>query len=225
MSKPLKNLPYNLLCNKPQSNVVELIRKRVCSICRVEKDLTINNFYTSSSRPCGYRYDCRTCEKVRRDNRAAKDKKQEFDVVMQNGKFCSTCQITKSAINFGRNTHTADGFHGRCKSCQHEYARTAPRKKINHETVRKHVLWSSYRIRPQDYTRLLSEQGFACAVCKKPHAEEKHKKLVVDHCHKSGKVRGLLCSKCNSGLGYFEDSAIAFRNAAAYLEKSSHHGS
>ena len=44
------------------------------------------------------------------------------------------------------------------------------------------------------------------------------KRLAVDHCHKTGKIRGLLCTKCNIGLGYFNDDVILLKNSIRYLE-------
>jgi hypothetical protein len=51
-----------------------------------------------------------------------------------------------------------------------------------------------------DYTRLLQSQNSLCAICMTPH----HKRLHVDHCHETGRVRGLLCGPCNTALGKYE---------------------
>ena len=67
-----------------------------------------------------------------------------------------------------------------------------------------------------DYDLLFEHQRGACASCKRRSART----LCVDHCHATGKVRGLLCSKCNLGIGHFEDNPILLRAASAYLEAS-----
>ena len=72
-----------------------------------------------------------------------------------------------------------------------------------------------YGITPDDYDRLLMEQGGVCAVCKRPPADKQ--RLCVDHCHTTNKVRGLLCSKCNTGLGQFDESPGSLLSAIAYL--------
>ena len=56
-------------------------------------------------------------------------------------------------------------------------------------------------------------------ICKAPETLQ-NKNLAVDHCHKTGKVRGLLCSKCNKGLGLFKDSKELLTTAIEYLEES-----
>ena len=67
-----------------------------------------------------------------------------------------------------------------------------------------------------DYDVLFRRQRGACAICKRRSART----LCVDHCHATGKVRGLLCSKCNLGIGQLEDNPILVRAASAYLEAS-----
>ena len=70
-----------------------------------------------------------------------------------------------------------------------------------------------YGMLPGDYTSLLEAQGGICAICQSamvlPH---------VDHCHQTGRVRGILCLRCNSGIGMFGDSPSTVRRAASYLE-------
>jgi hypothetical protein len=77
-------------------------------------------------------------------------------------------------------------------------------------------LKENYGISREDYDRMFSEQKGLCAICKNP--PDGDKPLNVDHCHSTGKVRKLLCTKCNFGLGYFRDN-ISFLDAAAeYLK-------
>ena len=75
-------------------------------------------------------------------------------------------------------------------------------------------LKSNFGISLKDYNDLLLKQGNLCAICFQP---EKNKRLAVDHNHKTGKVRGLLCQKCNRGLGLFNDDSILVENAYKYL--------
>jgi hypothetical protein len=67
----------------------------------------------------------------------------------------------------------------------------------------------------EDYQAMLLRQGGVCGICKRPPGK---RRLSVDHCHKTGQVRGLLHSNCNSGIGFYGDDARLTREAAAYLE-------
>jgi hypothetical protein len=70
-----------------------------------------------------------------------------------------------------------------------------------------------YGLTLEDYRALLARQGKACAICKKSVP-----RLCIDHCHATGKVRGLLCNKCNTGLGCYADDPKLTAAATAYLE-------
>jgi hypothetical protein len=73
-----------------------------------------------------------------------------------------------------------------------------------------------------DYDQMLEQQGGLCAICGREETQintktDKPFSLAVDHCHKTGAVRGLLCMKCNRGLGLFEDNIEVLKKALAYL--------
>lgn len=75
-----------------------------------------------------------------------------------------------------------------------------------------------------DYKRLSEAQGHRCAICGRPeldrHAKGGHKRLAVDHNHKTGEVRGLLCRGCNTGIGSLREDPVLLQRAAAYLLES-----
>jgi hypothetical protein len=81
---------------------------------------------------------------------------------------------------------------------------------------RRHAL-KRYGLTHHAYEVLLSQQNGVCAICGNYPANGK--RLAVDHCHKSEKVRGLLCGKCNTGLGQFNEDPITLRVAVDYLER------
>ena len=72
------------------------------------------------------------------------------------------------------------------------------------------------------YQDILSQQNFVCAICKNPEKVKHNRKtislLAVDHDHETGKIRGLLCSRCNQGLGHFDDNPEKLRSGIKYLE-------
>ncbi len=71
-----------------------------------------------------------------------------------------------------------------------------------------------YGISVEDYDAMLMQQGGVCRICKR----QSRRRLIVDHCHKTDKVRGLLCLKCNSALGFYGDDPRLTRAATAHLE-------
>src|SRR6267142_4841583 len=73
-----------------------------------------------------------------------------------------------------------------------------------------------YGISMEEYHALMRRQGGACAICKKIP----EKPLCIDNCHLTGKVRGLLCTKCNSGIGFYEDDPNRLRAAIDYLARA-----
>lgn len=78
-------------------------------------------------------------------------------------------------------------------------------------------LIKTYGINLYDYHDLLKKQDGSCFICRK---KVSNKRLVVDHCHKTGIVRGLLCSKCNTGLGSFGDNTDSLERAIFYLKEA-----
>lgn len=92
-------------------------------------------------------------------------------------------------------------------------------RRKNPEKVKHNNLRHSFGISLVDYNRLCDEAGFQCQICRRPEGvgTKKSWRLAVDHDHKSGKVRGLLCGECNTGLGKFKDSLGLLRAAAQYL--------
>jgi hypothetical protein len=78
-----------------------------------------------------------------------------------------------------------------------------------------------YGITWEEYTELLTKQGGGCSICGSTKGSKKAALLFVDHDHKTGKVRGLLCIRCNYMLGYSRDSIANLRRGIQYLEKAS----
>ena len=75
-----------------------------------------------------------------------------------------------------------------------------------------------YGITIKDYDKMYEDQNGKCAICKKEKTIKNN--FYVDHCHKTKKVRGLLCMRCNSGIGYFKDNTQLMKKAIEYLKES-----
>jgi hypothetical protein len=77
---------------------------------------------------------------------------------------------------------------------------------------------STYGISLERFGQMIAEQDGRCAICRElPMGRGKGDMLVIDHCHQSGDVRGLLCGHCNIAIGLMSDSPDRLRQAAAYL--------
>lgn len=104
-----------------------------------------------------------------------------------------------------------------CSTCStnrlKEYSKANPDKIWNKNCKR------LYGIDYNDYNTMLTEQNNSCAICKSTSAGRGHKHFSVDHDHITGKVRGLLCHNCNTGLGQFKDNTQLLTEAVNYLTK------
>ena len=131
-------------------------------------------------------------------------------------KFCRVCEKVKSKNDFYKNKSYADGYASKCKECSRYYQRDREEHKkpeaISYQLQRK------YGIDFETYNRMFDEQNGCCAICN-THQSELKKRLAVDHCHETGKVRALLCSPCNTSLGGFRDNTTLLQNAITYLNE------
>jgi hypothetical protein len=87
----------------------------------------------------------------------------------------------------------------------------------NREKVRDLQRRRLYGMNPGDFKRMLAEQNNCCAICARPFLNSKN--TNVDHDHASGRIRGILCGKCNRGLGYFGDNLAGLQRAVDYLKR------
>jgi hypothetical protein len=163
--------------------------------------------------------------------------------IARNGrKQCTRCRKTKAVTSYTRLSGTSDGFREHCKQCakqynaayfanlseeekQRRYQRDKEWKAANVERMR--ISWhraklKKYGMTQQDYEQLLLAQNGVCAICRR---EERGKvngrtlPLSIDHDHTTGRVRGLLCGKCNTSLGGFEDNQTFIMSALTYLQR------
>ena len=146
-------------------------------------------------------------------------------------KKCPSCKLEKSLFDFtirqsGKRIGQAVSY---CKTCSVEKSKE---RKERDPSIYRRVEWPSklkniYGITVDDYYRMLENQGGGCAICGTFVPSQRKRKFIktemffVDHCHSTGKVRGLLCAKCNRGLGYFEDNPSRLEMAAVYLKENS----
>lgn len=118
----------------------------------------------------------------------------------------------KDNIKERRKSRTAKQVK-KTKKYQKEY------RKINPSKFKYGTLKFNYGITKEEYDSMLVNQDYKCAICKIDRCTT-GRSMSVDHCHKTNKIRGLLCHKCNLGLGHFKDNIELLLIAIEYLKKS-----
>lgn len=169
-----------------------------CTKCNRDKPL--DEFHKDRTRRDGHAGQCKACKRAYRNSRYRKDRSRELS---QQRRY--------------RSTHKEKIAAGQKRRRQQRPGRV---RRIS----RSSTLKQRYGITAQDYNRMLASQNGVCAVCGNPETRKKRGgtiRLAVDHCHKTGKVRGLLCSRCNLSIGRFEDDPELLEKAAAYLKATS----
>lgn len=130
-------------------------------------------------------------------------------------KRCNICGEVKPLDDFHKSSSRKDGRQGRCKACNIHVARAwrkgAPPRADNAERGRRQRL-SKYGMTLEEFESIADGQSGKCSLC-----DEVPTKLVVDHDHETGIVRGLICDPCNRGLGAFRDDPIRLKRAIQYL--------
>ncbi|AKL88331.1 endonuclease VII [Gordonia phage GMA6] len=147
---------------------------------------------------------------------------------------CKTCNASKGAEEFPPSDRYKSGHLPSCRACynskarkryadneEHRELRKAHARKAHTKRVRTALdlrkdRLSRYGVTVTWFSQRLKRQRGRCAICRRkmPYT------LCVDHCHETGKVRGLLCISCNRGLGFFADDPKRMQRAIEYLERS-----
>lgn len=162
---------------------------KICTKCGEDKP--VSSFHKNRD---GFRPDCKTCNNARSNGWHARNK-------------------DRSIKYYDENRHVLNA------QSREWYVKNKDRAKAS---ARKSQ-FKKYNISPEQYLRQYEIQKGMCAVCGGlglicGHGN-KGEVLHVDHCHRTGAVRGLLCTRCNPGIGFLKDDPIILRKAAAYLEK------
>ncbi len=140
-------------------------------------------------------------------------------------KKCTKCGEEKPATikYFPSDKRNKSGIAARCRKCRQAY-RKRWRKEINPEAAkrlyRKAHFKKLYNITIEDYDRMYFKQNGVCMTCGKPETTKNQwgiRRLSVDHDHKTGKVRGLLCTCCNRLIGLARDDVSTLKRIIEYL--------
>ncbi|MGW4564554.1 endonuclease VII domain-containing protein [Streptomyces sp. NPDC004561] len=169
------------------------------------RDLPLAAFARDRNRRDGLQAHCRECAADysaahyrRRREAMGKPVREKADVPAGH-KLCRTCGQSKPHSERHRHATASDGLSARCKACRAALGRQDHPKR-------------QYGLTEVERDRMIASWGGVCCICLA--AVPVH----VDHCHETGRVRGVLCLSCNAALGQFKDQPEVIRRAAAYVE-------
>lgn len=137
-------------------------------------------------------------------------------------KTCIKCKETKPCTDYHKAKSTVDKRQSSCKLCDNARRKALYDKDPNNSRISSYKI--KYGLTIKGYDTILKNQNGCCAICgtakniRIVNGKEQHTYLVVDHCHKTEKVRGLLCYTCNVGLGMFRDNTEYLKTAIEYLD-------
>lgn len=145
-------------------------------------------------------------------------------------KVCSVCKLIKVLAEFHKSKSTKDGHCYRCKTCDYQ-ARIKYRteRKLQYQFVtRKEYRKRVYGLTDDNFNAIWDKQNGKCPVCDKLLTDglgTNHlpSKAVIDHCHDTGRIRGILCTMCNKGLGLLGDNVHGLTKAIQYLRQHEVH--
>jgi len=137
-------------------------------------------------------------------------------------KKCGKCKLELPFECFHKCSREKSGLQQWCKSCrktQNPELRREYHRKRYHDQKTDYLQWMygrRYGITLEQYNQMLENQNNVCKICKQSCSSGR--RLAVDHCHTTGKIRGLLCGNCNKALGCFKDDPELIRKAIKYLQ-------
>lgn len=220
-----------------------VLAEKFCGRCETTKP--IEGFAKNASARDGHQAFCRLCsgdvqreyEARHADLLALRRTQRLLEPVGENKtKVCRYCNTEKPLLEFYAHRGTADKRANKCKRCAQEYERQ--RRAKDHEKYREYLReWRAanpdrqrqmmrnwrlklYGLTSDDYIAMYEQQDGRCKICGQSGEAFGGRRLHIDHDHDTGKVRGLLCGLCNTGIGHLGDSPERLRIAASYLEEA-----
>lgn len=200
-----------------------------CSCCKKLKRLT--SFHKSSRNNDGYDYLCKTCKKIKGKQYFELNKK---DISKKNKEYYLTHrketlkQCKKYALEHKEEIKTRR--HKWYKKNKKHHNQLTKQYYLKHKSKLlkdgfRQALKRNFNLSINDYNTMMQEQKGVCAICKRTETLKKTngisvRRLSVDHDHKTGKVRGLLCNRCNVILGKIEDNTILLNTMIKYLQNN-----
>ncbi len=186
--------------------------EKACPQCG--RVLPVAEFHRNRRRVDGLAYYCKRCAAERsessRRKRGIAPQRRSSTPVPDGTKWCPDCGAVKALDEFTRSKGSSGGVHSYCKPCHN--ARGKESKQRLYGGSREYHLRRRYGVGQVEFDELLAAQGGRCAICGVSDPEH------LDHDHRTGWVRGILCFNCNGGLGQFRDSPDFLAEAITYLK-------
>lgn len=155
-----------------------------------------------------YRPKCRRCSKGYKSSLL--DRQDTIQGLLSKGdKKCGKCNEIKPLDSFNKDKYTVTGRTSLCKTC------TAIRTKKTRKSRQLQIKAKRYNITLSEVSELAKIKS--CQICGNDFS--KHREAHIDHCHTTGKVRGVLCRTCNLGIGHLKDDVVILKKAIKYLSK------
>ena len=140
----------------------------------------------------------------------------------RNAKACFACRQVKPMSEFASKNSKLGLFRPRCKACTAEVSRAtykAGQRTGKTAEQNRQATLRQYGLSPEGFQALLKSQGGKCAICRSENPSARHGKFCIDHCHKTGRIRGLLCHPCNVALGRLGDNPEAIKRVLDYVSR------
>lgn len=136
--------------------------------------------------------------------------------IVNGTKTCARCKELKPESEFSKDRYSDCGLKGSCKKCSDEYYKSWRQRDIDTRRLKDRInhYIRKYGFSEDEALEMVKDRTGICQICGETC------KLVVDHCHKSGFVRGKICSSCNSLIGYSKERIDILYGAIGYLEGS-----
>lgn len=185
---------------------------KACAICKVVKPL--DDFAKNNRRADGRGSYCKPCAREKY-HRPAAERNRSVERPVVGTQACIDCGEEKVVEEFYWRSD-AGRFQSWCKVCKR--LRDKAYRDDDPLAYRDKVMRRKYGIALAEFNALLAAQGDGCAICTEAVNPDANS-LAVDHCHATGKVRGVLCGRCNKALGLFRDDPALLKRAVIYLGK------
>jgi hypothetical protein len=186
--------------NSSGASLLDTCIQQVKTCCSCGGAKSLFDFTKDRTRIDGLYPKCKVCRRVEQTEYRNRVRSRTKDIPDQ--KTCGRCRVMKPEADFSRVKSSADGLYHYCNDCKNgmgqigRYMRT-------------------YGLSKEEAKHFAANNVGSCEIC------GVEGKLVVDHCHNSGKVRGYICNACNTVLGFAKDNPETLLSAAKYLESKS----